>query len=68
MGISYFAASYMAQTIRDSAMRGSALTLGRQDVFITHDQLTDLVMKTGAGRVDDGRLVLADPAAQAIVS
>ena len=60
MGIGFWAAEYMARAIRELDVRGSVLTLGKQDVWIDEDQYAQLVRTMNWGTVDGTGIAFFD--------
>jgi hypothetical protein len=60
MGIGLFAAEYMARAAQDFGIRGSALTLGRQDVWIDEKQFAQLAVKLNLAIHTNERLSFHD--------
>ena len=60
MGIGLSATEYMARAIEEFDIRGSVLTLGRQDVWFDEKQLGELVSRMNWGLVNDNGISFND--------
>jgi SAM-dependent methyltransferase len=68
MGIGLWAAEYMARAVHDFGIGGSALTLGRQDVWINEKQFRELAGRVNWGNVDGTKVEFFDKARSARVA
>jgi SAM-dependent methyltransferase len=60
MGIGLSATEYMARAIEELGIRGSVLTLGRQDVWFDERELGQSLAKLGLGAVQNGEIDFDD--------